>query len=148
MQLTEKHLQGFIRKCKEKNLKLTPQRIAIFKTVITNDNHPTADDVFQIIKKEYPTISFDTVNRTLLKLKELKFLDIVDLPGAPRHFETNNDNHHHFLCENCGEIFDLYSEKFDEIKIPENIQNQFQIKSKKVLLKGFCNKCCKNKKQN
>ena len=67
MQISEqkKLIDLFSEKCKQHNLKITPQRTSIYKAIAGADNHPSADDIFQIVRSEYPNISFDTVHRTL-----------------------------------------------------------------------------------
>ena len=59
-------LQDFIETCKTHNLKVTPQRMAIYRELVGSTEHPTVDAMFQTVKKEYPNISYDTVSRTML----------------------------------------------------------------------------------
>ena len=134
-------LDGFIERCKHHNLKITPQRIAIYKLLIKAKDHPSADVIYQTVKKKYPNISFDTVNRTLLTFSEVGLIDIVEGYGDPRRFDPNTDNHHHFYCISCGNIIDVYSKEFDGLDIPEEIGQKFVISSKKVVLRGFCDQC-------
>lgn len=134
-------LDAFIERCKHHNLKITPQRIAVYNALIKAKDHPSADVIYQAIKKKFPNISFDTVNRTLLTLSGVGIIDIVEGHGDPRRFDPNTDDHHHFYCIGCGNIIDIYNEEFDGIVIPAEIQRRFTISSKKVVLKGFCDQC-------
>ena len=59
-------LDRFIQHCKKFGLKITPQRCAVYKELFYAKNHPTADEMFHIVKQKFPNISYDTVNRTLL----------------------------------------------------------------------------------
>lgn len=133
-------ISPFIEKCKEHNLKVTPQRSAIYRKLIHSKEHPSADSMFQIIKKEFPNISFDTVNRTLLTFTEMGIVDVVEVSG-PRRFDPNKAKHHHLYCVRCGKIIDFYNEQYDDMKVPENIEQTFTILSKRVVLSGICEKC-------
>jgi Fur family peroxide stress response transcriptional regulator len=146
MQLEKKQncLDAFIEKCKSHSLKITPQRCAIYKEIFKSQEHPSAEDVYGAIHKDYPNISFDTVNRTLLTFADIGLVDIVRSTSGPRRFDPNTDSHHHIYCVNCGEIFDFYSEDYDNLEIPENIRDAYDIISKRVVLKGICKKCKKS----
>jgi Fur family peroxide stress response transcriptional regulator len=115
--------------------------VAIFENLLALDTHPTADDVYQIVKNEYPNISFDTVNRTLLTFAEIGVLDTVEIFSGAKRFDTNVISHHHFICLKCGLVYDFNSTIYDKLRVPEGIQKQFRVVSKRVVLKGFCRKC-------
>ena len=134
---------AFLQICREHQLKVTPQRVAIYQELLQADTHPTADAIYQIVKKEYPNISFDTVNRTLLTFAEIGIVDVVEIFGGAKRFDPNITNHHHLHCTQCGKVFDFYSRAYDNLKVPEELHAQFQITSKRVVLKGVCQKCRK-----
>jgi len=137
----EKKLDNFRQVCKKHGLKITPQRIAIYKEILNSKNHPSADEVFQTLKGDFSNISYDTVNRTLLSLAEIGLIDVVKSPGGARRFDPNPDIHHHLHCVKCGKIIDFTSEVCDKLKIPEEIQSQFTVLSKRVVLNGICKEC-------
>ena len=142
----EKRLDAFRLMCKKHNLKITPQRIAIYKVLLHSQSHPTADEVFQTLKGDFSNISYDTVNRTLLSLVEIGLIDVVKSPGGARRFDPNPDDHHHLHCVKCGKIIDFYSEVCDKLRIPEEIQNQFTVLSKRVVVNGICRECRQKRK--
>ncbi len=129
---------------KSHDLKITPQRIAVYKELIRSENHPTADDLFQTVRREYPGISFDTVNRTLLTFSDIGLADIIEGFGSQRRFDANHDNHHHLLCINCGRIIDYYDNSFDDIDIPDDLRKKYDVIGKRVVVKILCDKCRKN----
>ena len=137
-------LDRFIQHCREFGLKITPQRCAVYKEIVRTKSHPTADEMFQIVKKEYPNISYDTVNRTLLTFAEVGLVDVVPTKGGPRRFDPDMDNHHHFHCIRCGKIVDFLSEEFDNLGIPGPIQDEFTVFTKRVVMNGLCSKCRKD----
>ncbi|MCX8034045.1 MAG: transcriptional repressor [Thermodesulfovibrio sp.] len=139
--IQEEVLPEFVQKCKEFGLKITPQRIAIYKEVLNSGNHPSAEAIYKRVKQSHPAISFDTVNRTLLTFAEIGLLEIVEGSGDVRRFDPNNKNHHHFRCKNCGKIIDFYNKTYDNLEIPDYIKERFIVNKIKVLLEGICNNC-------
>ena len=138
-------LDIFIKKCKKHGLKITPQRCVVYKEIYGADNHPSAEEVYKSIHTEYPNISYDTVNRTLLTFADMGLVEIVKGQSGPRRFDPNTDSHHHIYCVDCGEIVDFYNEEFDNLEIPSDIRQRYDIIGKRVVLKGVCKKC-KNSK--
>jgi len=134
-------LSHFVDKCRQAKLKVTPQRIAIFKELINSENHPSADNVFKSIKTELPHISFDTVNRTLQTFSEIGIVDIVESYSGARRFDPNYQDHHHIHCIKCGNIIDFYNDEFNSIEIPESLKQKHNIISKRVVLNVVCSKC-------
>jgi len=132
------------KKCKEANLKITHQRAVIYEILRNDTTHPCADDVFKKVRKQIPTISFDTVNRTLLSFVKIGLLKVVEGYGRPKRFDPNIAPHHHFQCLKCNTVIDLYDQDFDKVKIPTVIRKKFMVTGKKVVLEGLCHKCRKD----
>lgn len=135
----------FREKCKENNLKVTPQRIVIYKELLESKDHPNAEVLFKRVKNIIPDISLDTVNRTLLTFSRIGIVNIVEGYGEPRRFDPDIKNHHHFRCVKCDSIIDFDYQPYDDILVPGDIKKRFIVLNKKVLLEGYCNKCRKNK---
>ncbi len=131
----------FYEKCKRHGLKITPQRTAVYKALMGSRAHPSADAVHQAIKTEFPNISLDTVNRTLITLSDIGVIDVVEGQGGPRRFDPNLELHHHFHCVSCGEITDFYDAALDDVKPPELLEKNCTIIGKRVVFKGYCGKC-------
>jgi Fur family peroxide stress response transcriptional regulator len=134
-------LQDFIETCKTHNLKVTPQRMAIYRELVDSTEHPTVDAMFQTVKKEYPNISYDTVSRTMLTFAEIGMVDLVEVYGGAKRFDPNVTDHHHLHCVSCGEILDFHSDQYNNLDIPEEVRQRFRVLSSRVVLKGVCEKC-------
>lgn len=145
--LTEKSLAFFKEKCKENRLRITPQRILIYKELLKSTDHPHAESLHKRIKTIIPGISLDTVNRTLLTFSKIGIIKNVEGYGEPRRYDPKLENHHHFRCINCNAIMDFVYEPYDDIIIPGDIQKKHFILTKKVLLEGYCDKCGKKRKK-
>ena len=68
-------------------------------------------------------------------------VDVVEGMGNPRRFDPNTEIHHHFHCIQCGEIVDFYNKQYDRLAIPKEIQRQFTVLKKRVVLNGICPQC-------
>lgn len=131
----------FYQRSKEHGLKITPQRTAIHEELLKAKDHPTADVIYKRIIKKIPNISFDTVNRTLLTFSKIGITNVVEGYGQAKRYDPDMNIHHHFRCIHCGSIIDFHNKDYDNITVPEEINKQFKIISKKVVLEGLCTKC-------
>ena len=138
-------LQVFESVCREHGLNITPQRVAIFRELISSSEHPSAITIFNKVRGYYPNISLDTVNRTLMTIQEIGMAKVVESSGDPKRFDPNLEPHHHFRCVKCGKIVDFTNESFDGLKIPPEIEEKFVIINKRVHMEGFCDKCRKSR---
>lgn len=134
-------ISSFESTCQKHGLKITPQRITIYKELLKADDHPSMDDIFQKIRVLLPNISFDTVYRTVSTFSEIGIVNIVEGFSGSKRFEPNIAPHHHLRCIKCNKIVDFYNESYNNIKIPEGIDKDFTVINKKVVLEGICSKC-------
>ena len=134
-------MDTFISKCREHNLKITPQRLAIYKALMSTRDHPTADMVLNHLRSDFPHISHDTVNRTLNTFAEIGVIHVVEGYGESKRFDPAIDQHHHFRCRTCNLIFDFHNEDYNNIQVPANLKKNFIVTNHKVVLEGYCRKC-------
>jgi Fur family peroxide stress response transcriptional regulator len=142
---TKDPLDSFRDACRKHNLRVTPQRIAVYNELVKSKEHPSAEAMFQSIKKVFPNVSFDTINRTLLTFARIGLIDVAERQGGPRRFDPNPGKHHHLHCIKCGKIIDFYDERYDKLKVPKEIESRFKVLSKRVVLNILCEKCGKKK---
>lgn len=127
--------------CRTAGLKITPQRIAVYKVLIGSTEHPSVDSVYRQVRSELPNISFDTVNRTLVTFSEIGAAFIVQGTGDVKRFDGNLIGHQHFKCIKCKKIIDFHHPPFDNIELPECVEAKFTVLRKTVLLEGLCDLC-------
>ena len=137
----------FLNKCKEQRLRITPQRTVIYKLLMNSKEHPSANVIHKKVKVEFPSISLDTVCRTLATFVEIGVVDSVEGHGDPKRVDPNLENHHHFHCIGCGEITDFHNVIFDESELPDDIKNKFSIRTKRIVLSGYCEICDGHQKE-
>jgi Fur family peroxide stress response transcriptional regulator len=137
----KQHFERFKQICKENGIKLTPQRLIIYEELINTAEHPSTDMLYQKVKETFPTISFDTVNRTLLTFHHIGVASLVEGTGNPKRFDGNLGRHHHFQCMKCKKIVDIYDETYDNIQLSPEIQDTFDILKITIHLEGVCDEC-------
>ena len=135
------YLDQFYSLCRQKGLKVTPQRTAVYTALMDSTEHPTADMIHQAVKNDFPGLSLDTVNRTLATFSKIGIVDVLESHGLPRRFEPDLKSHHHFFCLNCGKIADVTSDVLDHLPVPEQLKNDFVVIGKRVVFRGYCKEC-------
>ncbi len=139
----KERMNAFQAKCREAGLKVTPQRMAVYKVLIESKQHPSAEMVFRKVREVIPNISLDTVNRTLLTLARIGAAFIVEGSGDVKRFDGCLETHQHFKCIKCRRIFDFHYKPFDNIPVPKSISRKFTVLRKTVYLEGICDLCAK-----
>jgi len=135
-------IQRFAEICRRNQLKITPQRMAIYRELMQSRQHPTADMMFQKIRAEFPNISFDTVNRTLLTFAKIGMVEVVEVFGGAKRFDPDLSVHHHLHCTVCGKIIDVEDNRYVvDIEIPDAITQHFTVTGWRVVFKGACHTC-------
>jgi Fur family peroxide stress response transcriptional regulator len=128
---------------KRSGMKLTFQRLEIFREVAKSLDHPDVEKVFLAVRRKMPTISLDTVYRTLWLLIDLGLLTTLGPPRGRVRLDANLSSHHHFICRKCGMTRDFLSPKFDRLKIPNAVKVLGTVESTKIEIKGICFRCSK-----
>lgn len=141
MSSKDRQRERFEQQCKEQGMKLTPQRLIIYDALIDTAEHPTVDMIYARVRQTFPTISLDTVHRTLVTFCEMGVASMVDGTGSPKRFEGNLALHHHARCVRCGKIVDFYNQDYDDLAAPPEIQQEFFILKKTVHIEGICSVC-------
>jgi len=125
-------------------LKVTPQRMAIYRFLLETKEHPSADMVYRQVKKTFPGISLDTVNRTLLTLSRKGLAFVVEGSGDAKRYDGNLSSHQHFKCIKCKRIIDFYYKPFENIPAPKCLGRKLTILRKTVYFEGVCDLCKEN----
>lgn len=123
--------------------KFSRQRESIKRNLMERRDHPTADMVFADIRKEYPNVSLGTVYRNLSLFAELgEIRKLPSMDGADR-FDGNMVPHHHFICQECGEIQDLILSEEASIQLTKDASSQIngKITNCSMTFHGICDRC-------
>jgi len=120
-------------------LKVTPQRQLLFRLMHGNTMHPTADALFSEASVRMPGISLRTVYQTLTDLASMGELRLIDVGAGAARFDPNVDDHHHVVCQACGDVRDVYVAGSQELRIDG--LDGFAVDSTSILFHGSCAKC-------
>jgi len=133
--------QQLIAHLRSKGYKVTPQRLAICKLILSSKNHPSADQIYQSVRKTYPTISLATVYYTLDLLKDLGLLQELGFSNRSSRYDPNVSPHVNIVCPKCGKIRDF--ETADVKKLWSQIVAEigFTPLRQRLDIYGFCGKC-------
>lgn len=120
------------------------QRDLVLKTLQSNVVHPTADYVYELIKKEMPNISLATVYRNLNQLAEAGIIRKIEgLDGVVR-FDHNTHNHYHFICIKCNKVYDIPFDIAPNLEEQVLVETGLQIIQHDIAFKGICHNCQKH----
>lgn len=129
---------------KENGLKFTAQREAILKTLYENPNHFTPENLYLLVKENYPELStgITTVYRTLNLLEENGLVTSISLGVQGKMFEIANKPHHdHLICTKCGKIVEFENEKIEQLQEEIAKEYGFVLKVHIMQLYGLCREC-------
>jgi Fur family peroxide stress response transcriptional regulator len=134
-------LETFMAAAREAGVKMTHQRVEIFREIASTDEHPDVDSIYQRVRKRIPTISPDTVYRTFGLLERAKVLTKVSLFSDKARYDANTEKHHHFVCIKCGKVQDFYSDDYNRVNVPDEISGWGKVETVYVELRGVCTDC-------
>ena len=107
MQLTPQAREELEAALSKEGLRSTRQREQVYAMIFQNKNHPTADDIYALARKELPTLSLATVYNCLETLVACSLVKEVEVGRPPVRYEPNHGQHAHFYCKKTGEVFDI-----------------------------------------
>ncbi len=137
----EQRMRHFEMVCREEGIKVTQQRIEIFREVAQTEEHPDADKIYQRVRDRLPTVSLDTVYRTLWLLNDLGLVVTLGSSREPTRFDANLERHHHFVCRQCGFTRDFVSKDLDNLVLPDALRSFGNVEQALVEVRGLCSDC-------
>jgi len=112
----------------------TPQRMAVVDYILKTPSHPSADEVLENVRKRCPTLSRATVYNTLNLLVEKQLIKTQILKEGLVVFDPNIQQHHHFIDEDSGQIYDVPWDTFEVPKIDSLAD--YEITEVQVVVRG------------
>lgn len=122
-------------------IRITGQRWAIYTEVRDSRAHPDAESVFRAVRARIPSVSLDTVYRTLWMLHDLGLVAAMGQRSGGIRFDGNPERHHHFVCRHCGAIRDFTDRRLDAVKAPASLAGVGSIRQATVEFQGICASC-------
>ena len=141
MQSQEELLNGFANACRKAGMRVTPQRLEIYRELMAATDHPSAEALHRRLRLKMPTLSLDTVYRNLADLANRGLISKVETSQSLVRFEANGLPHHHLICRTCGEIMDFQWPIIDNTSLPDEIRDWGVIEHKNIVACGVCRRC-------
>jgi Fur family peroxide stress response transcriptional regulator len=128
--------------CAAHGLRITPQRDVLLHVLGAVDGHPTADDLVRRVRQVLPSVSHATVYRNVQELVRAGLIGTLERAGGAVQFEVNPEDHHHFVCRRCGQVWDVYLDRVGvRVDHRRSRLKGFQIDRREVQLHGLCARC-------
>src|SRR5919106_3852136 len=108
-------LERFADRCRAAGLVLTPQRLAVFRQLVADRDHPTVEALHGALRRELPTLSLATVYKTLGSLARIGAVRRVSA-GSGSRWDAPQESHHHLVCIECGGVSDVFDTRLDALK--------------------------------
>ncbi len=135
MELFEKAMK----RLQDVDIKPSYQRVKVLEYLMRDQNHPTADEIYQNLHKETPTLSKATVYNTLRLFEERKLVSTMSADRVETRYDLLTEGHGHFVCTKCETIFNFpytFKNEYEDL-------DGFDIASEEIVLKGICKDCQK-----
>ncbi len=138
---SDRRLEHLKAVAKEAGLKLTHQRLEIFRELAGTEEHPDAETIFRAVQQRMPTVSLDTVYRTLWMLHDLGLVTTLGPQRYGVRFDANLDRHHHYCCVRCGLVRDFESEELNGLSVLDSVKRLGSVVDAHVEVRGLCATC-------
>lgn len=134
---------------KEKGLKVTNQRLVVLQVLAEhNDRHMTAEDIYDLVRIDYPEIGIATVYRTVQLLLDMQLVDRIELNDGCVRYEVGHQfsgdskhYHHHLICKSCGKIIPFDDDLLEELEKHIEETLGFHVLDHELKVYGKCKEC-------
>lgn len=130
---------------RSKSLKQSEQRQKILDIFLETEKHLTAEDLYNIVKKEIPSIGYATIYRTLKLLAEAGLCRELQIENGMTRYEHlyEHEHHDHLICTACGKLIEIYSEEIEALQEIIAKRHDFILEKHRLELYGTCKDCRK-----
>lgn len=144
MQDNEARLEHIISRLRERGQRITPQRLEILKILASSEEHPSVEEIYSVLVKDFPTTSLATVYKTITLLKELgEVLELEFSRGSNRYDGSKPFPHPHVVCTMCSRIVDPDLESLTAMTAEVSEQTGFKVVNHRLDFYGLCSACQK-----
>ncbi|CAG37596.1 probable ferric uptake regulatory protein [Desulfotalea psychrophila LSv54] len=125
------------------NMRLTTQRQIILEELARVTSHPTANEVYDMVRKRLPRIGLGTVYRNLELMAEGGIILKLEVGGTQKRFDSTTTPHYHIRCIGCGKVDDIDVPVQTEINVKANAATNYTVLSHHIEFSGICQECQK-----
>ena len=127
---------------------MTRQRKVILEELLKQNDHPSADEIYQMVRRRIPTISLGTVYRNLEVLVSMGKIQKLELSGALKRYDWNTNKHYHIRCVCCDRVDDAPIAPLNQLENDLYGATVFEIIGHNLEFTGLCPECSKKAAQN
>jgi Fur family peroxide stress response transcriptional regulator len=125
-------------------LKFTGQRYAVYRALAVSREHPSADALLAAVRRQHPSLSINTVYKTIEALRAIGIASEVAPRRDRARFDADPTPHHHLVCLGCHRIEDLYDSALDRLALAQSMRAGYRITGHRVEFQGYCTDCQKH----
>ncbi len=122
-------------------IRLTTQRQIILEELAKVKTHPTASELYDMVRKRLPRIGLGTVYRNLELMAENGMILKLEVGGTQKRFDATTDNHYHIRCSTCGKVDDIDIPVVDDLVQQAADNSSYRILGHHVEFTGLCGQC-------
>ncbi len=142
----EVRLRSLLAELKDSGLRMTPQRMAIVRALVSHEGHPTAEELHQALLPAFPTMSLATVYKTIALLKRMHQVIELEFSSRDNRFDGLNPHPHpHLLCTRCGRVCDPALPDLAAILEDLAVSTGYAVESHRLDFYGICPECLSQK---
>jgi Fur family transcriptional regulator, peroxide stress response regulator len=134
--------KDFIAMLRRNGLQVTYQRLAVYQSLYFSKEHPSAEAVYQQVRKRFPMISLGTVYKALERFHEVGLIQKVSPLTEVARYDAMTSPHVHMVCLECQSVQDV-DDPMIELNLPHLERNGFKVTTQQLLLQGYCAHCRK-----
>jgi Fur family peroxide stress response transcriptional regulator len=122
-------------------VRVTRQRAAIYAALAETTSHPSAEDLYRMVKPQQPMMSRNTVYYTLGVLRNAGLVREVNVGHDMARYDGNVSMHHHLICLGCGRILDVMDDDLNRLRLSSGQARGFDVLGHRVEFHGYCASC-------
>jgi Fe2+ or Zn2+ uptake regulation protein len=127
---------------RQAGLRWTPQRKAIVEVLWGSADHPTAEQIYELVRRRHPEMSKATVYNTMEVLAAVGQVETLHTTDGVRRYDPNPVPHHHLRCRGCARVIDLPASELPGVApLPERLTSGFKVYGYRIEFQGLCESC-------
>jgi len=138
----KQRIDQMLSKLKDHDFRITPQRLAVLKVLAASEGHPSVEQIYEQVKRRFPTTSLATIYKTVTLLKELNEVLELGFPEGSNRYDGHRPYPHpHLICTKCKKIIDPDLNSLEDLAKEVTKETGFQITTHRVDFFGLCREC-------
>jgi Fur family transcriptional regulator, ferric uptake regulator len=123
------------------NMRLTTQRQIILEELGKVTSHPTANEVYDMVRRRLPRIGLGTVYRNLELMADIGIILKLEVGGTQKRFDATVEPHYHIRCSSCGKVNDINIAVQEQINLVAEEVSNYKILGHHIEFSGICSSC-------